>query len=101
MRLIKDAQLPYPPRACTVTNRIDGDFIDFQKHIEGVRGPHHLYMKREIVEEAAELCGMVNGEQVATLRAQLDQLGAELDEMKKDLDLYASFEQRFSERNSD
>lgn len=73
MRFLKGpVDLPIAPRACAVTNRIDGDFVDFQKYIDSPT-PTRLYLKREVVEEAARLCGMVSGQEVERLLNEADE----------------------------
>lgn len=98
MRLIKDAnQLEYAPRACSVTNRIDGDFVDFQKIIDGLRGPHRLYLKREIVEEAAELCNMVPRREmeaeIERLRGEFAALDAKIEQLRSFADAHEKLEE--------
>lgn len=80
MRLI-NGDLPYAPRACSVSNRIDGEFVDFNKVIDGLRGPHRLYLKREVVEEAAELCGMIHAREVDKLKGDLAALDAKIEQL--------------------
>ncbi len=82
MRLIKGpVDLPYPPRACAVSNRIDGDFIDFQVFIDRPE-PTRLYLKREVVEDAALMCGMVDGAQVEELRRQVVAMGDQIEQLQ-------------------
>jgi predicted translin family RNA/ssDNA-binding protein len=98
MRLIEGpTHLQYPPRACVVSNRIDGDFIDFQKSVDALR-PTHLYVRRSVVEEAAELCGMVPRSEVEEVRETLKAVSERLDEMKEQMQTYAEFEERFRPR---
>ena len=66
-------QLEYAPRACAVTNRSDGDFVDLQVSIDDPF-PTRLYLKREIVEDAGKLCGMVPAKEVEALREQLAEM---------------------------
>ena len=94
MRLIPGpVQLPYPPRACAVTNRADGDFIDFNVVIDRPE-PTRLYMKTEVVEEAARLCGMVPAKEVEGLREQMAALSKELDDVTDTLKIAADFEDK-------
>lgn len=86
MRLIKGPiQLPHPPRACAVTNREDGDFIDFHTVIDRPE-PTCLYLKREIVEEAARLCGMVPKAEVDELREQLQHYAEKVTDLQEFVD---------------
>lgn len=64
-----------PPHTCIVSGRRDGEVIDFRKDFLG-RDPH-IYIRRERVEEAAELCGMVRADVVEDLRAELAEANAE------------------------
>ncbi|HET7455383.1 MAG TPA: hypothetical protein VFJ76_07680 [Solirubrobacterales bacterium] len=95
MRLIEGpTQLPYPPRACVVTNRIDGDFIDFQKSVDALQATH-LYVRRQVVEDAGRLCGMVPQSEVEAVREQLETVTQRLDEMQEQMETYAEFEAKF------
>jgi len=95
MRLIEGpTQLPYPPRACVVTNRIDGDFIDFQKSVDALQ-PTHLYVRRQVVEDAGRLCGMVPQSEVEAVREQLHAVAEQLAEVKDQMETYAEFEDKF------
>lgn len=90
MRLIQ-GQPPYPPRACARTNRINGEFVDFQvilDHPEATR----LYLLREVVEEAGQLCGMVKGERVHELERDLDALGEDIAALRERLEQVESVE---------
>lgn len=64
-----------PPHTCVVTGRTDGDVVDFGKDFVGV--DPHIYIWRDKVEEAAELCGMVRQPVVDDLEAQLEEANAE------------------------
>jgi len=98
MRLIQGpTHLQYPPRACVVTNRIDGDFIDFQKAVDALQ-PTHLYVRRSVVEEAAELCGMVPRAKVEEAEKLLKAVSAQVDELKEQMETYADFEERFGRK---
>ena len=95
MRLIEGpTQLPYPPRACVVTNRIDGDFIDFQKSVDALQ-PTHLYVRRQVVEDAGRLCGMVPQSDVEEVRELLKTVSERLDEVQEEMKIYAEFEDKF------
>lgn len=97
MRLIEGpTQLPYEPRACAVTNRDDGDFVDFNVVIDRFT-PTRLYLKREIVEEAGRLCGMVPASEVEELRERVDAWESSLEETREVADLTAKLEKRLEE----
>lgn len=89
MRLVQ-APLQYPPRACAVTNREDGDLIDMQVLIDR---PGRLYLKREIAEEAGRLCGMVPAAEVEELKAAMAELGQKLDNTNEILQTAADLEE--------
>jgi hypothetical protein len=91
MRLVKKP-LPYPPHGCAVTGRDDGTLVDFEVEVICVEPPH-LYIKREVVENAAKLLGMTSTEEVEELRRQLKELGDKLDETLDTLAVAADFEQ--------
>lgn len=94
MRLIEGpTQLPYPPRACAVTNREDGDFIDFNVVIDRPE-PTRLYLKTEIVEEAAKLLGMVSAKEVEELRERVEAWESSLEETKETIDLVTRLEEK-------
>ena len=98
MRLIEGpTQLPYPPRACVITNRIDGDFIDFQKSVDEMR-PTHLYVRRQVVEDAGRLCGMVPQSEVEEVRELLMTVSERLDEVQEQMKTYAEFEEQFGRK---
>jgi hypothetical protein len=92
MRLIKGpVQLPYPPKACAVTNRETGDFIDFNVVIDRP-GPFRLYLRTQVIEDAGRLCGMVPASEVAELREQMAALANELAETQDTMNLLAELE---------
>lgn len=64
-----------PPHTCIVTGRRDGQVIDFCKDFDGI--DPHVYIRRETVEVAGELCGMVRQPEVDALRAELAEANAE------------------------
>lgn len=100
MRLIEGpTQLPYPPRACAVTNRVDGDFVDLQVVIDRPE-PTRLYLKTDIVEQAGRLCGMVPASEVEALKEQLQAMGAELDDLRETMNLYAEFEEKLGKERT-
>lgn len=64
-----------PPHTCVVSGRRDGEVIDFLKDYNGI--DPHIYLRRLLVEEAAELCGMVKQAAVDELKAELAEANAE------------------------
>lgn len=64
-----------PPHTCVVTGRRDGEVVDFGKDFEGT--DPHIYVRREKVEVAGELCGMVRQAEVDELKAELEEANAE------------------------
>lgn len=64
-----------PPHKCVVTGRRDGELVDFGKDFVGT--DPHIYVYRDKVEEAAELCGMVRQPEVDAIRAELAEANAE------------------------
>jgi hypothetical protein len=94
MRLIKGQdQLPFPPRACAVTNRDRGDFIDLQVVIDRPE-PTRLYLLTEVVEEAAGLLGMVPAKKVEELEADLKAMSKKLAETQDTMTLAAELEEQ-------
>ena len=82
------------PTACVVTNREDGELINFQVIIDRPE-PTPVVMKREIVEQAArEECGMLPASEVIELRESMDRLSTELDDLTDTMNLAAELEQR-------
>jgi len=79
-----------------VTNREDGDFVDFNTVIERLT-PTRLYLKREIVEEAGRLCGMVPASEVEELRERVERWESSLEETREVADLTAKLEKRLEE----
>jgi hypothetical protein len=71
--------LPFAPHACLVTLRDDGEVVDFGVDHTGV--DPHIYLKREIVEEAAELLGLVPSARVARLEQRCAELADALAEL--------------------
>jgi len=79
-----------------VTSSEDGEMIDFERDFIGI--DPHLYLRREVVEEAArECCNMVSADEVQEVRRQLAEFGKKLDETLADLDLTKDFEAKFSQ----
>lgn len=64
-----------PPHTCIVSARRDGEVVDFGKDYVGT--DPHVYIRRERIEEAGELCGMVRQAEVDELREQLIESEAE------------------------
>lgn len=64
-----------PPHHCVVTSRRDGDVVDFGAQFTGI--DPWIYIWRDKVEEAAEVCGMVRQSVVDDLRAELAEANAE------------------------
>lgn len=86
--------LPYPPRACVVTNRAEGEFIDFNVVIDKP-GPTRLYIAREVVEEVArEEYGMVSAGKAKQLEEWLEVRTKERDELQDVIDTAAKLEEQ-------
>lgn len=64
-----------PPHTCIVTGRRDGEVVDFMRDFVGT--DPHVYIRRELVEVAGEVCGMVRQAEVDELRAELEEANAE------------------------
>jgi hypothetical protein len=94
MRVVT-APLDHAPKACAVTNREDGELVDMQVIIDRPL-PTWLYLKREIVEDAAKLFGMVPAKEVDVLREDMKTLSAELDDLRDTMNLYADFEEKLA-----
>lgn len=76
------------PRACAVSGRTDGPFIDFHTEIEPPRNElYSLFLHKLVVEEAAVKLGMVKGKEFDTLKEGYDTLKAEFDELRETVDL--------------
>lgn len=75
--------LPKTPKKCLVTGRADGDIVDFGTDVS-VPGPEpHIYLKRSVVEEAGEVCGMVPGAKFDKQAERLAELEAENEQLRK------------------
>ncbi|HZN10477.1 MAG TPA: hypothetical protein VFC61_02300 [Blastocatellia bacterium] len=96
MRLV-ESPLDHPPRACAVTNREDGELIDFQVVIDRPL-PSWLYLNRLVVEEAGELIGMVPAKKVKKLEERMEALSRELDDLQETMKIYADFEEKLAEK---
>jgi len=70
-----------PPHTCVVTGRRDGEVVDFGKDYDGV--DPHIYVRRETVEVAGELCGMVRQDEVDEIKAELVEANAEAARLRK------------------
>lgn len=70
-----------PPHTCIVTGRRDGEVVDFMHDYTGT--DPHVYIRRELVEVAAEECGMVRQAEVDELRAELEEANAEAGRLRK------------------
>lgn len=64
-----------PPHTCVVSGRRDGEVVDFGKDFTGT--DPHIYVRRERIEEAGEICGMVRQAEVDELRFELAEANAE------------------------
>ena len=74
--------LPKAPKKCLVTGRADGLIVDFGTDVQFPMPQPHVYLKANVVEEAALLLGMVPEEKVRGLEEQLDQMSDELDALQ-------------------
>lgn len=86
--------LPYPPRACAITGRAEGEFIDFNVVIDRPE-PTRLYVAREVIEEVArEQYGMVSAGKAKQLEEWLENARKERDELQDVLDTAAKLEEQ-------
>lgn len=86
--------LPYPPRACAVSGRAEGEFIDFNVVIDRPE-PTRLYISREIIEEVArEHCDMVAGTNLRQKEEWLEHARKELEELRETLETAADLEEK-------
>lgn len=76
MRLTTKPNLP--PKKCLVTGRSDGDLVDFGVDLGGP--PQRLYLRRQVVEKAGLLLGMVPKHTHDELNEQITELQAKFDE---------------------
>lgn len=97
MRLADEAE--FFPSACAVTGRGDGPFVDFQAHAPWV--DPHVYVRQDIVREAAILLGMVEGRvldeadgEIARLKDRVAELEAEVSELGRFADAIDVLESR-------
>lgn len=70
-----------PPHTCIVTGRRDGEVVDFMHDYTGT--DPHVYIRRELVEVAAEACGMVRMSTVAQLQTELEEANAEAGRLRR------------------
>lgn len=96
MRFIENPdQLPFPPRACAVTNRDRGDFVDLQVVIDRPM-PTRLYLLKEVVEDAGRLVGMVPAREVEELKERLVTLGEEMDDLRETAELTTRLDEKLA-----
>lgn len=67
-----------PPKKCLVTGRSDGDVVDFGVDLGGP--PQRLYLRRQVVEQAGLLLGMVPKHTHDQLNEQVKELEARFEE---------------------
>lgn len=70
-----------PPHTCVVTARRDGEVVDFMHDFVGT--DPHIYIRRELVEVAGEVCGMVRQRDVDEIRAELEEANEEAGRLRK------------------
>lgn len=86
--------LPFPPKACVVTGRAEGEIVDFQREIDSPV-PTRLYIDRTVIEEAArELFGMVPAGRAKQLEEWHAFEKQRADELQETLDTAAQLEER-------
>lgn len=74
--------LNFRPNQCCVTQRADGEFIDFEAEIAGI--DPHVYIRRSVIEDVGrELLGMVPASEVEELRERLDNAQTELARLQR------------------
>lgn len=96
MRLITHPKdLAYPPRACVKTGRIDGTIIDLQTVIDSPM-PTRLYLKAEVIEEAAKLLEMVPAEEIEEMKASLEAMAEEISELRETASLTTQLEEKLA-----
>lgn len=74
--------LPKAPKKCLVTGRADGLIVDFGTDVQFPMPQPHVYIKANVVEEAAELLGMVPQEVVQELQDQVSAMTDELEQLR-------------------
>jgi hypothetical protein len=70
-----------PPKKCLVTGRSDGDLVDFGVDLGGP--PQRLYLRRQVVEKAGLLLGMIPEHTHEELKGQIADLEAKFEEYDK------------------
>lgn len=96
MPRIVTAPLPFAPHHCLVSNRDDGELIDFEADANINEPFPHVVLMRGVVEEAArECCDMVSSAEVDALRLQVEGFAEKVAELQADLDAAKAFEDRF------
>lgn len=78
---IVEKPLAFDPKKCAVSGRGDGQIIDFGAECRGI--DPHIYIKREIVEKAAGICGMLTYEEGSALQEERAGLVAENAELTR------------------
>jgi len=96
MRLVEKPLLE-APHACLVTGRDDGEIIDFEVDAN-CNEPPHVYLKREVIEAAAEELGMVKRGRYEALEKWFNELSEQFQEVQDSLALAAEFDEKFKER---
>lgn len=78
---IVEKPLTKAPKKCLVTGRADGRIVDFGTDCM-VPGPEpHIYIKAEVVEEAAVLLDMVTKRDVEELHTRVAEMESELESL--------------------
>lgn len=86
--------LPHPPRACAVTGRAEGRFIDFNVLIDRPEATH-LYLDVGLFEEIArEHLGMVSAGKAKQLEEWLENAKRERDELQGVLNTAIELEEK-------
>lgn len=84
-----------PPKKCLVTGRSDGDLVDFGVDLGGP--PQRLYLRRQVVEKAGLLLGMVPEHTHEELRGQLAELEVKFEEYDKNIAKLESLLEMFND----
>lgn len=95
MPTIAEKPLMFEPHACAVTGRNDGVIVDMEIHTQGFE--QRLYLKSDVIENAAKLLGMVPEREVEALRSRLRELEAESVELHNGLDALTKAKQVIEE----
>ncbi len=80
---IVQAPLPFFPKSCVITGRADGDVVDFGVDTSAIAP--HIYIKRNEVEKAGKVCGMLSGSEAKDLQEERDELIAENAQLRSEL----------------